>query len=189
MHNLRGAGAGMPRGAVFFRQRSRATTNQRLNMDPLIDTLQSRHLFTMRLDVAYDRLYQIGAVPTGRRVIAPVDGGTFEGERLSGVVLPDGADWVRFRTDGVMEIDVRTTLKTSDGALLFLQYQGVAHATPENMARFIRREPQPYEDVHVRTCLRFETEAPRYAWLNKVIAVANGTRTERGPMYQVFEIL
>lgn len=158
-------------------------------MEATINTLQSRHLFTLRLNVAYDRLYQIGAVPTGRRLIAPVDGGTFEGERLGGVVLPDGADWVRFRADGVMEIDVRTTLKTHDGALLFLQYQGVAHAEPENMARFLRREAQPYANVYTRTTLRFETEAPQYAWLNKVIAVANGMRTDNGPRYEVFEIL
>ncbi|MDY7547720.1 DUF3237 domain-containing protein [Glaciimonas sp. CA11.2] len=153
-----------------------------------IKTLQSRHLFTMYLEVAYDRIYSIGNVPTGRRIIAPVDGGRFEGDRLRGEVLPDGADWVRFRSDGVMEIDVRTTLKTSDDALIFLRYRGLAHASPENMQRFIQRETQPYENVYARTSLTFETEAPQYAWLNKVIAVANGTRTDTGPMYEVFEI-
>ena len=33
-------------------------------------------------------------MPTGRRGVFPVDGGRFEGERLRGTVLGDGADWV-----------------------------------------------------------------------------------------------
>lgn len=158
-------------------------------MQPGPDILRSRRLFSLHLQVAYDRLYPIGDGPNGRRLIAPVDGGRFEGERLNGTVLPDGADWVRFRQDGVMEIDVRTTLKTHDDALIYLHYRGMAHAEPENMQRFIRRETQPYENVYVRTSLIFETAAPAYSWLNKIIAVANGQRTESGPHYEVFEIL
>lgn len=155
----------------------------------MMKELKSKHLFTLRLNVAYDRLYSIGEVPTGRRLIAPVDGGTFEGERLRGIVLPDGADWVLFRPDGVMEIDVRTTLKTEDGALIYLTYQGVAHAEPEKMKRFVNREVLPYEDVYVRTSLQFETGSLDYAWLSKSIVVANGARTADGPMYEVFEIV
>lgn len=154
----------------------------------MIKTLQSRHLFTMKLNVASDRAYMIGNVPTGRRMTVPVDGGSFEGERLRGTVLPDGADWVRFRSDGVMEIDVRTTLKTDDGALIYLSYRGYVHGSPEHMQKFARRETQPYENIYARTSLVFETAAPHYAWLNKAIAVANGMRKEEGPMYEVFEI-
>ena len=154
----------------------------------MIKTLQSRHLFTLQLKLGAARTYLIGNVPTGRRMTVPVDGGTFEGDRLRGTVLPDGADWVRFRSDGVMEIDVRTTLKTHDDALIYLSYRGYLHATPENMQKFLRSEPQAYENLYARTSLVFETAAPQYAWLNKVVAVANGTTNGDGPLYEVFEI-
>jgi hypothetical protein len=119
-----------------------------------------------------------------------VDGGVFEGPRLKGRVLPEGADWVLWRADGVMMIDVRTALRTDDGALISMQYTGLAYTTtPEAGEAFRRREVVPYEQLYVRTTPRFETADPRYLWLNKVIAVANGARTAAGPIYHVFNIL
>jgi hypothetical protein len=53
---------------------------------------------------------------------------------------------------------------------------------------FARREVAAYDQLNVRTTPRFEISDPRYDWLNRTIAVANGTRTEDGPIYQVFEI-
>ena len=155
----------------------------------MIDQLKSEPLFVMRLNVAYNQTQPIGAVAGGERAIFPVVGGTFEGPRLRGRVLPHGADWVIWRSDGAMVIDVRTALETDDGALISMQYVGLAcGTTPESSERFRRREVLPYEDIYVRTTPRFETADPRYEWLNRVIAVANGARTPDGPMYHVFEI-
>jgi hypothetical protein len=47
----------------------------------------------------------------------------------------------------------------------------------------------PYDAYYARTTPRFETSASKYTWLNSVIAVANGVRLEKGPKYNVFEIL
>ena len=50
---------------------------------------------------------------------APLTGGHFEGPRLRGTVLPGGsADWLLLRADGVLEMDLRATLRTDDGALI-----------------------------------------------------------------------
>lgn len=156
----------------------------------MIEVLRSEPLFTMRLQVAYDRAQTVGAMPIGVRGIYPVDGGTFEGPRLKGRVLPEGADWVLWRSDGVMVIDVRTALQTDDGALISMQYTGYSYTTtPEAGAAFRRREVVPYDQLYVRTTPRFETADPRYLWLNRVIAVANGARTAEGPIYHVFNIL
>jgi len=156
----------------------------------MIEELRWEPLFVMRLQVAYDRAQRIGAGPLGKRGIFPVDGGTFEGPRLRGRVLPDGADWVTWRSDGAMLIDVRTALETHDGAVIGLTYQGiVVGRTPEATARFSRREDLAYEDLYARTSPRFETSDPRYDWLNRVIAVGNGHRTESGPIYHVFQVL
>lgn len=156
----------------------------------MIEELRWEPLFVLRLNVAYDRAQRIGAGPLGARAIFPVDGGAFEGPRLKGRVLPDGADWVTFRSDGAMLIDVRTALETDDGAVIGLTYHGMAVGrTPEATARFGRREEVAYEDLYARTTPRFETSHAKYQWLNRVIAVANGHRTETGPIYHVFQVL
>jgi hypothetical protein len=152
-----------------------------------IDTLGWEPLFVMRLTVAYDQAQLIGG--ENKLGIYPVHGGTFEGARLRGRVMPDGADWVTWRGDGTMIIDVRTSLETDDGARIAMHYTGLmAPTSPEAAARFARREPGPYEDLYLRTTPRFVTSHPDYDWLNRVVAVANGMRTDDGPMYHVFAI-
>ena len=63
-------------------------------MGTSIDVLESRLLFNLKLNVAYDRIQNIGQLPQGARIVAPIDGGEFEGPLLRGAVLPGGADWV-----------------------------------------------------------------------------------------------
>ena len=152
-----------------------------------IETLSWEPLFVMRLDVAYDRAQRIGG--PDRMGIFPVCGGTFEGPRLRGTVMPDGADWVTWGADGTMNIDVRTSLRTDDGALIAMTYTGISvPRTPEAGERFMRREPAPYEDMYVHTTPRFLTDHVDYAWINHVVAVTNGMRTADGPIYHVFAI-
>ncbi len=59
---------------------------------PGIETLSWEPLFVMRLDVAYGDAQRFGGPE--RLGVFPVRGGTFEGARLRGKVMPDGADWV-----------------------------------------------------------------------------------------------
>jgi hypothetical protein len=58
----------------------------------------------------------LGATPAGGRSIFPVKGGSFKGDRLSGT----GADWVTWRSDGAMIIDVRLALQTERTVPSFL---------------------------------------------------------------------
>ena len=66
----------------------------------------------------------VGENPHGNRQIVPVTGGSFEGPHLKGTVLSGGGDWVVVRPDGVAELDVRQTLQTDDGALVYVTYRG-----------------------------------------------------------------
>src|SRR5262249_55337914 len=78
--------------------------------------MNTRLLMTLQVTVAAAQ--NIGAVPHGTRRTAPLSGGSFEGPRLRGTVLPGGsADWLLLRVDGVLELDLRATLRTDDGAL------------------------------------------------------------------------
>jgi hypothetical protein len=156
---------------------------------PAMDSLRSERLFSLYLDVAYDRLQKIGAAPLGWRGIYPVNGGRFEGPRLSGVVLPDGADWVIRRSDGATLIDVRICLLTDDGATIAMSYTGLLCIADGAVDRFRRGQPVAYSETYIRTTPRFETADPRYDWLNRVVAVANGGPPGSSPTYQVFAIL
>src|SRR5947199_10148350 len=96
----------------------------------------SRPLMTLRVVVSPPQT--LGAVPHGARVIAPIAGGTFEGPRLSGKVLPGGGDWTLLRSDGVLELDLRVTLETDDGALIYMTSFGLRHGPPETLAALAR---------------------------------------------------
>ena len=145
-------------------------------------------LMTLTLEVGFGAMVTIGAVPAGLRRIAPVNGGTFVGARLRGTVLPGGADWVVNRADGVMVVDVRLTLCTDDGAMIYLTYQGRFVAAPEVMARLRKGALLEPAEYSLAIAARFECGDPRYAWLNDVVAVGTGEQTKQGPVYAIFAI-
>jgi hypothetical protein len=153
------------------------------------DVLQTTHLVTLHLDVAFDAVLDIGPTPQGRRLIAPINGGRFEGARLNGRVLPGGADWVINRADGAMIIDVRIALRTDDGAAIYLSYQGSFRAAPEVMKRFRQGEVLAEGEYRLLAVARFECGAPAYAWLSDAIAVGVGRQTKHGPVYNFHEII
>src|SRR5438477_13014731 len=85
--------------------------------------MDSRLLMTMEVEVVGPQ--KIGAVPHGTRVTAPIASGHFEGPRLRGKVLAGGGDWTLLRGDGVLELDLRLTLETDDGALIHMSFVGI----------------------------------------------------------------
>jgi hypothetical protein len=129
---------------------------------------------TLRLSTA--PTHDIGAGPHGTRVTFPITGGSFEGDRLRGKVLPGGYDWTTRRPDGVLELDERITLEAEDGALIHLSFTGIVFDAP----------PGP---PYIRTLPRFETANARYSFLNQVLAVGRGELSAEGPVHAFEEIL
>jgi hypothetical protein len=148
----------------------------------------TRPLMTLRVSVAASR--HVGAVPLGTRHIAPLTGGEFEGPRLRGVVLPAAsADFLLLRADGVLELDLRATLLTHDGALISMTSFGLRHGPPDVLAALGRGETVDPSRYYFRTTLRFQTAHPAYAFLNRLVAVATGDRRAEGPVYAIDEVL
>ena len=143
----------------------------------------------MTLQVAVAGVQKIGAVPHGTRVTAPISSGHFEGPRLRGKVLPGGGDWTLLRGDGVLELDLRITLETDDGALIHIASFGLRHGPPDVMAALARGESVDPTSYYFRTTPRFETGHPKYAFLNSLVAVSSGDRRPEGPIYTIEEIL
>jgi hypothetical protein len=141
----------------------------------------------MRLNVR--PLQVIGATPGAYRRVGIVPSGVFEGERLSGNVLDGGTDWQSVRSDGSTTLDVRLVLKTSDHALIGMTYRGIRQGPADAIARLERGEVIDSSSYYFRVAPFFETESPRYAWLNNVIGIGIGHRVAEGPIYSVFEVL
>jgi hypothetical protein len=149
--------------------------------------IRTELLFTMKL--LADKPQVLGRTPMGERRIVAVTGGSFEGARLSGTVQPGGSDWIIARPDGSLKLDVRLSLKTSDGALIGMTYTGYRHGPPEVIERLNRGETVDPSHYYFRTIPLFETAASKYLWLNNIVAVATGHRPPEGPVYHVYEVL
>lgn len=141
-----------------------------------------------RAEILLAPAQELGAAPTGRRRIIPITGGSFAGARLSGIVLPGGADWQVVRADEVADLDARYTLETGDGALIYVRNRGYRHGPPEVLARLARGEPADPAEYYMRTTPRFETGDPRYAWLNRLVCVATGARRAAAVELEVFAV-
>jgi Protein of unknown function (DUF3237) len=149
--------------------------------------MDTRLLMTLQVTVASPQ--KIGAGPHGTRLTAPITEGHFEGPRLRGRVLPGGGDWTILRGDGVLELDLRVTLETDDGALIHMTSLGIRHGPPDVVAALARGETVDPSAYYFRTLPRFETGHPKYEFLNRLLAVAGGDRRPQGPIYTVDEIL
>ena len=131
---------------------------------------------------------ELGDAPHGRRRIIPITGGRISGERVSGRVLPGGADWQVVRADGVAELDARYTIETADGALVYVSNRGVRHGPAEVLEKLAAGEAVDPSLYYMRTTPWFETGDARYAWLNRIVCVATGARRAAAVELEVFEI-
>ncbi|MFQ5700188.1 MAG: DUF3237 domain-containing protein [Myxococcota bacterium] len=130
----------------------------------------------------------IGVGPLGNRQIFDVTGGTFEGPRLRGTIVPSGADWLLADANGVGRLDVRATFETHDGAFVYVQYYGIVVMNEKFTQALATGAPSSYGDIYFMIQPRFETGDPRYAWLNSVVAVGEGRVLPNAVEYRVFEV-
>lgn len=155
-----------------------------------VGDLATRHLFDIVVDL--DPRLNFGAGPVGQRVLFGATNGSFEGPRLRGEVLRGGGDWALFRADGAMALDVRLSLRTHDGELIYMTYGG-RWVTPQHlraeMADPARRTQVDPAGYYFRTNPLFETGSQTYAWLNDIVCVGKGYLVEGAVAYKIFEVL
>jgi hypothetical protein len=131
----------------------------------------------------------LGATPRGIRQIFCVRGGTFKGSKLRGEILSGGGDWFLLRPDGVGELDVRGTIRTDDGHLIYIYYRGILHAPPEVMTRIAQGEAVDASEYYFRTTPVFETASEKYSWLNRIVTVGVGRLAPNWVGYTVHAVL
>jgi len=152
-----------------------------------LSELKTEFLFEVSVDL--EEAQPIGSTPHGIRQIFYVKGGTVEGPKVKGEVLPGGGDWFLIRPDGAGELDVRGTLRTDDGHLIYSYYHGILHTSPEVFQRVARGETVDPSEYYFRTAPFYETGSEKYGWLNRVVAVAVGRMGPHWVGYSVYAIL
>lgn len=154
--------------------------------------IRTEKLFDLML---FGAPHMLGKTPYGNRRVVQITGGSFQGAKMKGELLPVGADVALIRDDGVFEPRVDALLKTHDDALIHVFYRGRFHAPEAVMTRLIGRDPGiSRSDFYLWNAVFFETSAGPYSWLNKILAISTGMPQPRsehgiGMHYEVFELL
>jgi hypothetical protein len=156
-------------------------------MEGLIELPEPALTLVYRLEVAVGELCDLGAGERGRRRIIPLTAGTMSGPELSGTLLPGAsADWQILLPDGTALADIRYTLQTEAGALLYVRSSGVRHGEPDVLARLARGEEVGAREYTYRLSTRIETAAPELDWLNKGVFVTVGARRPETVIYETY---
>ena len=140
-----------------------------------------------RLEVTLGEPLDFGEVAQGHRRIVPQTGGTFTGPEISGKLLPGAsADWQIVLPDGTSFADIRYTLQTDGGDLLYVQSRGVRHGSAEVLARLGRGEEVDASEYTFRTSTQIETANPQLDWLNQGVFISVGARQADGVIYETY---
>ena len=140
-----------------------------------------------RLEATLGAPLDLGEIAHGHRRIVPLTGGTFTGPEISGKLLPGAsADWQIVLPDGTALGDIRYTLQTDGGDLLYVQSRSVRHGSAEVLARLGRGEEVDASEYTFRTATQIETAAPELDWLNKGVFISVGGRQAGGVIYETY---
>jgi hypothetical protein len=140
-----------------------------------------------RLEATLGEPLDLGDIRQGHRRIVPLTGGTFTGAEINGKLLPGAsADWQIVLPDGTALGDIRYTLQTDRGELLYVQSRSIRHGTPEVLARLGRGEDVDASEYTFRTATQIETAAPDLDWFNKGIFISVGGRQAAGVIYETY---
>jgi hypothetical protein len=144
--------------------------------------------FLMQLSAELEAPLVIPDAPLGTRRILHAKSGSFAGPGLQGELLPGGGDWVLDRRDGVAELDIRFTLRTDDGQLIYVSCRGIFDMPPQVRQRIRGGEDVNPAEYYFRTSPVFETGSEKYSRLNRLLAVGVGRRTAIGMVTDIFEV-
>jgi hypothetical protein len=140
-----------------------------------------------RLEATVGEPLDLGDLAQGRRRIVPLTGGTFTGPELNGKLLPgSSADWQIVLPDATALGDIRYTLQTDEGDLLYVQSRGVRHGSADVLARLARGQDVDASEYTFRTSTQIETAAPALEWLNKGVFIGVGARQPGGVIYETY---
>lgn len=132
----------------------------------------------------------VGDTGFGHRLIVTATSGEVVGDRLKGSLVGAGGDWLVAGPEGYGRLDVRATLRTVDGAMIYIQYFGILEMSAAFMEVVGGSDTgTDYGDQYFFTSPRLETGDERYAWVNNTVFLGEG-RAVPGPAveYRVYRV-
>lgn len=130
----------------------------------------------------------LGPVRGLERRVIPITGGVVRGPRLTGRVVPGGADWQIVQPDGLIDLTARYTIEADDGTLIGVVNRGLRHGPPEVLARLNAGEAVDPGLIYFRTTPVFEAPEGPHGWLARHIFVATGQRDRDGVLIRFFVV-
>ena len=107
-------------------------------------------------------------------------GGWVKGARIKGALIAPAADWVRIMPDGSVRNDVRATIKTDDGALIYITYNGIVSRSKEVTERLAAGNVITAADEYFVTAPTMQTSSRTYSWLNHVHCIGKMVEVKMG---------
>jgi len=144
------------------------------------------HVFDARILVAVP--VEVGETTAGSRRVIAITGGTVSGPGLAGRVLPGGADYQTIAADGLTQLHARYVVEAEDGARIYVENTGLRFGPPEALERLRRGEPVDPALIYFRSAPRFETAAPRLAWMQTSLFLATGARAPDHVALSVYRV-
>ncbi|GAA0304162.1 hypothetical protein GCM10009087_12550 [Sphingomonas oligophenolica] len=137
---------------------------------PLPDGVTPGVEFAFSAHVLLEPTRDVGRTPYGIRRRIPIIGGTFEGPRIRGRVVPGGADWQLQRADDYTLIEADYMIEAEDGTQIHVRNRGLTNSRVKGAtARYARTMPE------------FEAPAGPHAWLNQSVFVGSLQGVTGGP--------
>jgi Protein of unknown function (DUF3237) len=152
---------------------------------PLKSQLDVEHLFDFEI---HFEPVQMLTTPRGRRLMYVVKHGEIRGPRVNGVFVPGGGDWITVGADRVAHLDVRATIRTDDGELIYVTNTGRALLDEGVSARLFKGELIRWNEMFARSSPLFETGAEKYAWLNLTVTVAINEFSMNQVNYRIYAV-
>ena len=90
-------------------------------------SIQAEYLMTLQAPLDAPQ-----AIDQGLLIYNVQPGGWVEGPRIKGKLLGPAADWLRVMPSGVLRLDVRVTIQTDDGELIYASYGGAIQCSRSN---------------------------------------------------------
>ncbi len=151
--------------------------------------LKSEFLFDLELTLNSPQV--VGPVLKGTRLIFPFKEGFVKSDKINGKISTCGGEWGLILDSTTFKMDVRATLETDDGALIYISYSGYNYADAKKsaMMRAGKGVELSPSDYYFRSTPVFETSSPKYAWLNHTVAIGVGRFPAPGKVaYRIYAI-
>jgi hypothetical protein len=156
-------------------------------MDPVKPTLE--FVFRIRMELGIRQKF--GPLPQGSvRGFVSAAGGTIEGPRLNGQVIPNsGGDWALYRDDHTVGFDARYMLQADDGTMIYMLNRGFRHAPRETAARMEALDPVDPSMYYMRVAPSFETPVGKHDWLTRTVIVGSAARQADHSIFDYYAVL